>query len=297
MWWLFSGRYLHVSFNTTLHHFFVKKEKSGDKDEVIRCYDELCPIGLKITANKIIGGVCNWQLRKPLAKFLVNTQRGFTYERVALRNVIDLDCASRAFAMQFPMIMPVLLAFDFGSAFASAAQAWIFVVLHVMNLPAGFIDLCYGFFSYIIGVSKKSNGITALLFLVNSGVVQGCSLSGLLFAIAINPFLAEMVNKIDNRDFGVTRACADDIGVCPEVFAHAECFATLFLKIPKCVLTPLSTYLPAAYSRSPVHFTESRSHGHYQMVQFVASTLCFSMANVFCHQQSVVSGGVSGAGS
>ena len=66
---------MHISFNITLHHFLVNKAKDDDEVEVVREYDELRPMDLKITSNKAIGGVCNRQLRKPLAKVLTHAQR------------------------------------------------------------------------------------------------------------------------------------------------------------------------------------------------------------------------------
>ncbi len=50
------------------------------------------------------------------------------------------------------------------------------------------------------------------MFLVLCGVLQGCPLSGILFAWAMDPFLEAMRVPIDCRGLAVTRACADDVG-------------------------------------------------------------------------------------
>ena len=42
---------------------------------------------------------------------------------------------------------------------------------------------------FLVKKAKGDDECFALLFSVCSGVVQGCSLSGLLFAVGINPFL------------------------------------------------------------------------------------------------------------
>jgi len=164
-----------------------KKPKSCDNEEVVRKFDELRPVGLKGTDNKSIGGVCNRKLRKPLAKFISATQRGFTYGRVALQNVSDLDFASRLYSIECPQLLPALCAFDFGTAFAALSQRWLMIMLEVFKLPSGFIDLCQGFFSFVAGVGCGTNGLVQMLFLICSGVVQGCSLSGLLICHRYQP--------------------------------------------------------------------------------------------------------------
>ena len=45
-----------------------------------------------------------------------------------------------------------------------------------------------------------------------TGVIQGCALSGSLFAIAMDPILRWVKASINLVGFGIVRACADDIG-------------------------------------------------------------------------------------
>eukprot|EP00959_Pyramimonas_sp_CCMP1952_P243679 5093574-Pyramimonas_sp.AAC.1 len=49
---------------------------------------------------------------------------------------------------------------------------------------------------------------------MNSGVLQGCPLSGSLYVIASNPFLLDLEHCLVARGrlLGVVRACADDLG-------------------------------------------------------------------------------------
>ena len=66
-------------------------------------------------------------------------------------------------------------------------------------------------------------------------------MSGLLFALAINPLLGELYERIDQQGAGITRACADDIGICLrairhlvtvyDIFAKVECVSGLCLKM------------------------------------------------------------------
>ena len=82
-----------------------------------------------------------------------------------------------------------------------------------------------------------------------SGVIQGCPLSGTLFAIAMDPVLTIMNKKIEQRDLGHVRACADDIGivlrslsslsVSHPIFSATKLASGLDLKPTKCNIIPL----------------------------------------------------------
>eukprot|EP00959_Pyramimonas_sp_CCMP1952_P262345 5485714-Pyramimonas_sp.AAC.1 len=91
------------------------------------------------------------------------------------------------------------------------------------------------------------------LFLVTSGIIQGCPGSGSLFSLAVDPFLQKFRAVTDACNKGRTRACADDIGMTIRdlrhlrrihtVFKEAEAIARLKLKPAKCVLVPLGSVL------------------------------------------------------
>ena len=51
------------------------------------------------------------------------------------------------------------------------------------------------------------------MFVVLSGVLQGCPLSGSLLVIVIDPLLHMFKTQLENTGLATTRACADDIGV------------------------------------------------------------------------------------
>ena len=51
------------------------------------------------------------------------------------------------------------------------------------------------------------------LFWYGSGVLQGCPLSGSLFAIIMNPFLMHFESNIEIKMKDMVRACANDIGM------------------------------------------------------------------------------------
>eukprot|EP00959_Pyramimonas_sp_CCMP1952_P323638 6773090-Pyramimonas_sp.AAC.1 len=86
-----------------------------------------------------------------------------------------------------------------------------------------------------------------------SGVLQGCPLSGSLFAIAIDSFLWDVFRSVQRPGHGQIRACADDIGAVlsfrkgyretARIFRNAGHLAGLTLKAEKCRVVPLSAAL------------------------------------------------------
>ena len=84
--------------------------------------------------------------------------------------------------------MQIMRLFDFAAAFPSVAHMWIFLVLHVIGAPLGFMNVVECMYEDNAGF-MCINGTMRFLFSVCSGVLQGCPLSGALFNFAIDPFL------------------------------------------------------------------------------------------------------------
>ena len=98
--------------------------------------------------------------------------------------------------------------------------------------------------------------VQGFLYLILTGIVQGCPSAGLLFAIAADPFFQEFLRLQSHsrhpRHKKVTtiafRGCADDIGAAlasykllilvKPIFVKAEFFAGLKLGVAKCVIIP-----------------------------------------------------------
>ena len=66
----------------------------------------------------------------------------------------------------------------------------------------------------------KTGGCQVFLFHITSSALQGCPLSGSVFAMCADPFSRALSSRIDDMGRGLTRACADDIGVLIFPFAH-----------------------------------------------------------------------------
>jgi hypothetical protein len=85
--------------------------------------------------------------------------------------------------------------------------------------------------------------------------IQGCNLSGMIFAMVVDPFLNKFVAEAEDTRLAVVRACADDIGaalrdirtlaILKPTFDNAKRYAGLALKPRKCILVPTSQRLDA----------------------------------------------------
>ena len=83
-------------------------------------------------------------------------------------------------------------------------------------------------------------------------MLQGCPASALLFNNALDPFPTSFDKILRDKDAGIVRACADDIGISIRKLKHLqliyltfrECreLGRLALKPIKCVLVPLCEY-------------------------------------------------------
>eukprot|EP00959_Pyramimonas_sp_CCMP1952_P039650 829325-Pyramimonas_sp.AAC.1 len=136
---------------------------------------------------------------------------------------------------------PLLVALGFGQAFPSSSQEFLFAVLNRLCFPCGLHAAIRGLCSVVTAVGR-ADGIAKPLFRIRCGIIQGCALSGSLFAAATSPFLEDIRRGIEVPARGAFRACADDIGgivfdmldlkLLARVMAVAEKLANLKLKPP-----------------------------------------------------------------
>ena len=89
--------------------------------------------------------------------------------------------------------------------------------------------------------------------MIESGVMQGDPLAGILFVFILDPVLYLLYNTFEGPGHGYCRACADDIGVVlkdlsglrplSEAFNIIKQATALTSNIPKCILIPLNDTL------------------------------------------------------
>eukprot|EP00959_Pyramimonas_sp_CCMP1952_P144443 3023698-Pyramimonas_sp.AAC.1 len=119
-----------------------------------------------------------------------------------------------------------------------------------MQLPSAFLAARRSLYASIAAVGRIV-GIIKDVFCILCGVIQGCALSGSLFAAATSAFLEDLRFGLEVWRRGILRACADDVGGVPfdrldlrylsRVMKVAEKIANLKLKPPKCLIAPLAS--------------------------------------------------------
>ena len=188
-----SGRPLHPSFNNSITAFLPKGEEAADTNtEVHRKATDTRPLSLKNIDCKLITSSINYNSKHILTQGISKVQRGFVAKRQLLENVVDLDVFSHAFALAaHPSQVPVLVLFDFAAAFPSVAHSYLFLTLTAMHFPIGYINHVKNLYSNNHAYYKQ-DGNSTFIFIIVTGILQGCPLSGLLFAVAIDPFLRHL---------------------------------------------------------------------------------------------------------
>jgi hypothetical protein len=149
----------------------------------------------------------------------------------------------------------VLAFFDFSAAFPSMFHGWIHATVKSRNFPVGARNFLKCLFAFNGAFARIENELL-FLYWYASGVLQGCPASAFCFDISLDPFLEAFQKEIADKNRGIVRACADDIGaaladikylsVLYPIFCQARVLAGLTLKPIKCVLVPLSAPLTRA---------------------------------------------------
>ncbi len=142
-------------------------------------------------------------------------------------------------------LIPVLLLFDFAAAFPSVKHRWLWLVAKGIGMPKGLLTALKRMYSGN-DAYYKCDGELQWLFLVISGVLQGCPLSGSLFVLSIDPLLYIFKTRIEDAALGCVKACADDIGaslralyhlpILDRAFHEFKSISGLVLKPKKCVM-------------------------------------------------------------
>jgi hypothetical protein len=254
--WMREGNPMPIEFNESVTVFLPKGESENDHIDCTRSAENLRPLGLKNSDNKVVCGVLNRRLRSSISRGACSLQRGFVGGRQMVQNVIDLDAAARCAGVRaFAAWLPALLFWDFAAAFPSVGHGWIWEVLRVAKLPAGFVNVLRSLYKLNAAMVAGSGGISFFCW-VMSGVLQGCPLSGLIFVLVMDPLLSAMEGLIDKVGLATTRACADDVGaavvhiralkIYANLFSIMERVSNLRLKASKCVVVPVATkFCPA----------------------------------------------------
>ena len=74
-------------------------------------------------------------------------------------------------------------------------------------MPSEILTLVSWMYLAVEGVIADGAGYVPI-FWIRSGIIQGCGLSGSLYALASAPMLADLEHSIERRSLGLCRSCA-----------------------------------------------------------------------------------------
>ena len=260
----------HETYNDSLTVFLPRGEEETDTQyNTTRKVADTRPLSFKNTDNKLVCSCMNYSYKSALKLNITDIQRGFVPSRQLVNNIVDLDTYAHIHALStIQERLPLLVFFDFAAAFPSVSHEYLMLALHAMKFPLGFINVIECI--YINNNATYNTGNRTInMFKIVSGVLQGCPLSGFLFAICIDPFLRHCEtstlgttststpqhakspyysNMLHVREC-IIRACADDVGASMSDIKHLlslhSCYTLmqvisgLRLKPKKCNIIPL----------------------------------------------------------
>ena len=206
--------------------------------------DTTRPLALVNTDNRILASAARLTWEPILAEYISVQQQGFLKGRQMLGNVIDIDYA--AMTVSLTCAKGATMFFDFKAAFPSVSHDFFKPSLSFIGLPPSTLSFINSIYDHnFCSIMFKGNLYEG--FGMECGVRQGCPISPLLFAAAVDVLIRRLQQKIPT---GHIRAFADDIGLVAEdwardcgvaykVFKEFASMSGLDLNIPKTVLIPL----------------------------------------------------------
>ena len=146
---------------------------------------------------------------------------------------------------------PALAFWDIKAAFPSLNHDFLWLVLRALRFPFHIIRFLHAIYNLNCAFVMHTFAVV-----ISSGTMQGCPLSGFLFATATSHFLSHIISSIDSRGLALTRVCADDIGAATcalavlsrfkVIFDAMQAFARLSLVPKKCKLAPIKETISTA---------------------------------------------------
>ena len=227
---------------------FIPKSEFFEDEAVVSCdADKLRLIACSNTDAKLLALCLNSPMSELCARVVSPQQRGFVSGRAAHDNIIELEAAMLS-ASSTSVRSAAAVFFDFANAFPSIAHVWIFAVLERLGVPDRVIRFVRALYHDCRALLCFAGAVVGCLQ-IESGIKQGCPLSGSLFALAIDPLIRAITLRGLVQTSSLT-AYADDIGLVLidmftqlvlvlSLFADWARATLLFLNIKKCVVVPL----------------------------------------------------------
>ena len=222
-------------------------KKPTGTDDVAGDYfkgEDTRPLALVNTDNRIVASAARLTWEPVLNNYISLAQQGFLKGRQMLNNIIDVDYEAMKVSLKCKKGWMVL--FDFKAAFPSVAHSFLINSLGAIGLPEHALNFIRSLYHHNrCNISFQGQSYEGFDMLC--GVRQGCPISPLLFAAAVDVLLRILQKRVPG---GIFRAFADDIGgvledwdrdqpIIEQVFKEFAGMSGLELNIKKTVLIPL----------------------------------------------------------
>jgi hypothetical protein len=201
---------LPVHFNHSHLIFIPKNTEVSDEMVIGHSAGDLRPLNLSNSDNKLFSLALNGRLAALCQISVAPPQRGFVAGRHLEDNLLGLEAAAISLSAT-NLKRSAAIFFDFRTAFPSLAHTWIFAVLTRMGIPSYFIHAVRQLYTDCSAM-LLFNGAELDSILIESGIKQGCPLSGSLFALAIDPLIRYLLHTSVLGSLCLT-AFADDIAI------------------------------------------------------------------------------------
>jgi hypothetical protein len=123
-------------------------------------------------------------------------------------NILDIEHKALQFAITEPTLAGIV-SFDLRAAFPSLSRAYIFWLLELLLVPPNIIHVIEQLYTDNLHYSMFNKEIFSTI-LFTSGVKQGCPLSMILFAFALDPIIRLMAFTISPHN-AILRGYCDDL--------------------------------------------------------------------------------------
>jgi hypothetical protein len=210
------------------------------------------PINITNGENRILANAVRYRAEAALGDWITDMQQGFLPGRSLLKNVVEIDHALQQTSLVQQEGLGIF--FDFQAAFPSVCHEFLLSVLTAVGVPAGFLQFVRHLYfnnrcSLVLGGERVEG------FSMDSGIRQGCPLSPLIFAVAMD-LLLRRARRL-HPDLTI-RAYADDLAmIVPrgwkdvsklhELMEEFALCSGLALNMQKTVIMPLELGSPEAH--------------------------------------------------
>ena len=225
----------------------IPKKPVGQHETLGEVYDgdSTRPLMIVNVANRIIAAAYKICWEDILAPWISQQQRGFLPGRSMLANVVELEHEAMVASLQHEQGLLLLL--DFKAAFPSVSHEYLLGCLKGYGMPASarrVVEALYNKGGCLI----SSSGRLLPGFRIRAGIRQGCPLSPLIFAAAMDLFLRMLRERLGEQV--TVRAFADDVGlvltdlksqlpILKETLREFGAISGMMLNLPKTTGVPL----------------------------------------------------------